>query len=401
MPIDAMMGMYPSALSARTSPGSTASTSPTWPRSTSASYLRASSMRPSLPLRPTARPPAWVIAETSDLFARPANTISTTSIVSSSVTRRPSTNVDTLPRRSSMRVISGPPPCTSTASIPAPFSSTRSSAMVDRPATSRTLPPNLTTTVLPFQAFTYLSPWAITPPAGTASLVATIGVRLIAPSREVVGVFFDVLLRQVACPHRRFRPAEAEVHDDRDGVAGHVPRHFIEDIGIPGRPAALRHEHRPDPDRHPFGLDLGAAAAHRNEDAAPVRRAAVDGRLDERRERDRPRRPVGVFVALRAADGDLDEFGAALGVPRDHAGKVRGAGHERRLERVGRLAGFGDLRRARLPVGEQQDRVVRALVTVDGDPIIGDLRRAPQRRLQHRRRHGRVGCQHGERGRHL
>src|ERR1700730_17885229 len=141
--------------------------------------------------------------DTSALLVRPASTISTTSMVSSSVTRRPSTNRDAFPSRSSMRVISGPPPCTRTGWMPAPLRSTRSSASGPSRPESSTLPPNLTTTVFPFQALTYRSPWAITPPCSVTASTESLG--------EVPGIFLHVLLREIAGPHGGFPAPQTQV----------------------------------------------------------------------------------------------------------------------------------------------------------------------------------------------
>ena len=78
---------------------STATTSPTLPRSmisggasarsTAISSFWAQIIRPSLPDSPTARPPWVLIRLTISLLTLPTSTISTTSMVASSVTRRP------------------------------------------------------------------------------------------------------------------------------------------------------------------------------------------------------------------------------------------------------------------------------------------------------------------------
>ena len=67
---------------------------------------------PSLPVKPTARPPCWLMRLTISLLTCPPSTISTTSIVSASVTRMPWTNSPFLPTRFSSSSICGPPPCT-------------------------------------------------------------------------------------------------------------------------------------------------------------------------------------------------------------------------------------------------------------------------------------------------
>ena len=60
-------------------------------------------MLPSLPQRPTALPPSAPIQPTICLLIEPASTISTTSTVASSVTRRPAWNSDLMPSLASMR----------------------------------------------------------------------------------------------------------------------------------------------------------------------------------------------------------------------------------------------------------------------------------------------------------
>ena len=80
-------------------------------------------------------------------------------MVSASVTRKPSRNSGTLPTRSIRAPIWGPPPCTTTGSIPTERISTMSSAKeasaaassttAPSPLACRTLPPYLTTTTWP------------------------------------------------------------------------------------------------------------------------------------------------------------------------------------------------------------------------------------------------------------
>ena len=107
----------------------------------------------SLPDRPTPRTsaslPAMVIQWAISLFTAPDSTISATSIVAGSVTRRPSTKLDLTPALSSMALICGPPPCTTTGFTPISFSSTTSAANCLATALSpMAWPPYLMTTVL-------------------------------------------------------------------------------------------------------------------------------------------------------------------------------------------------------------------------------------------------------------
>ncbi len=128
--------------------GSTESTSPTKP--SSGSRAEATISPASSPERPTASG-AWTLMD--DTMSRPTlptRTMRAMSRVSASVTRRPSRNSDSLPRRAISSPICGPPPWTTTTRMPTECISTMSSANCSASAGSvMALPPYLTTTVVP------------------------------------------------------------------------------------------------------------------------------------------------------------------------------------------------------------------------------------------------------------
>jgi hypothetical protein len=100
-----------------------------------------------LPEIPTALPPACWMLLTMLLLIDPASTISTTSMVALSVTLRPSTKSDFTCSFSSMRLICGPPPCTTIGLMPHCFNSTISLAKrLARLGSTMAWPPYLTTT---------------------------------------------------------------------------------------------------------------------------------------------------------------------------------------------------------------------------------------------------------------
>ena len=114
----------------------------------------------SSPDSPTASAPWTLIELTMSRLTLPTSTIRTRSMVSASVTRRPSRNSTSLPTRSMSAPIWGPPPWTTTGSMPTERMSTMSSANEASAAASSigrprpglalsTLPPYLTTTTLP------------------------------------------------------------------------------------------------------------------------------------------------------------------------------------------------------------------------------------------------------------
>ena len=159
-PIGAMTGMKFPSSSVSTTSGLTDSISPTWPMSMVSSpasgfaccktNFRARIKSPSLPERPTARPPCEFTSATISLLTSPPSTISTISMVSRSVTLRPSTNSLFLPIRSSRLPICGPPPCTTTGFMPTSFISVTSRANPRFNCSSTmALPPYLITMVLP------------------------------------------------------------------------------------------------------------------------------------------------------------------------------------------------------------------------------------------------------------
>ena len=110
----------------------------------------------SSPDKPTASDPWTLMAETISRFTLPTSTMRAISSVSASVTRRPSRNSVSLPSRASKSPICGPPPWTTTGSIPTERMSTMSwakevSAADPAPPASgsvpaKALPPYLTTT---------------------------------------------------------------------------------------------------------------------------------------------------------------------------------------------------------------------------------------------------------------
>ena len=105
---------------------------------------------PSLPVSPIARPPARLRRLTISLLTSPPSTISTTSMVSSVVTRIPSINFDSIFNRSSKSPICGPPPCTTIGRIPTACIKTISLANEAlRSSSVIAFPPYLTTIVRP------------------------------------------------------------------------------------------------------------------------------------------------------------------------------------------------------------------------------------------------------------
>src|SRR5207302_307077 len=172
--------------------------------------------------------------------------------------------------------------------MPAPLRRTRSCTSVPPPLASSTLPPNLTTTVFPFQAFTYRRPCAITRPC-SATAPATI-------SGKLPGIFLHILLRDIAGPDHRLPPTEAEVHRHLHVLPGQMLPGRLEALRPPHACAALRDHDRADLHRNPVRLHVDAGVADRGHDPPPVGPGAVDRGLHQQRVRHRPRGALGVLV---------------------------------------------------------------------------------------------------------
>ena len=151
----ATTGTLPELIRPWTASTRTEATSPTSPRSTGSPLTtvpRRSAVNrpPSSPDIPTARVLARLIRPTRSRPTWPTRTIRTTSMASGLVTRRPPRNSETMPSRSSIAEICGPPPCTTTGCTPQRFMNTMSWAKACLSSSSTmALPPYLITTVLP------------------------------------------------------------------------------------------------------------------------------------------------------------------------------------------------------------------------------------------------------------
>ena len=148
-------GMRPASITSRMAAGFTPVTSPTSPRSTStpstpAPVRRARNRPASSPEDPTAYGPCELISPTSSRPTWPVRTMRTTSMASGVVTRSPPRNSEEIPRRSSIALICGPPPCTTTGCTPTWCRNTTSSANAARSSSeTMALPPYLMTMVVP------------------------------------------------------------------------------------------------------------------------------------------------------------------------------------------------------------------------------------------------------------
>ena len=106
---------------------------------------------PSAPEMPTALWPYSLRAQTSSWLTLPTRTSRTASMVSSSVTRRPSLNLTGTSRRVSRALMALPPPWTSTTRTPMSFMSSMSATTRWQSSlSSMAEPPYLMTNVLPF-----------------------------------------------------------------------------------------------------------------------------------------------------------------------------------------------------------------------------------------------------------
>src|SRR5690242_15986810 len=334
--------MRPADTMSRTASGLTATTSPTRPMSTGSpptSAVRCSAVNrwASSPERPTAYGPCWLISPTSSRPTCPTRTMRITSIVSGVVTRRPPRNSAGRPSRSSIAVICGPPPCTTTGRMPASRRNTMSCANAPFSCSSTmALPPYLTTTTWPWKRCSHGS--------ASARTAAFSPARASFSSRGVGTVLLDVGVREVGGEDLGGAVAEPELDRDGDVAAGHVGRVPV----AHGHPVAAE-RHAVDRDAQPLRVDLAGGAADRHGDASPVGVAREERGFAQVVLRHRAGDGQRVGLGAGAGDGDRDVLGDALRVGLQLQAQVGAGG----------VHGGGELRGGRRDpggAGGQQDR---------------------------------------------
>src|SRR3954453_5390352 len=175
--------------------------------------------------------------------------------------------------------MSGPPPCTTIGLSPTYFSSTTSRAKSSRSAGSvMAAPPYLMTTVLPWNSRMY----------GSASSSVPMSRISEWPLGRVVRVDGHVVVREVGEEDLGLGALAGEAHGVLDLGAAHRLR---ERGGVVGDRLAARADLDVlDEDVQREGRGVVGRRADRLGDPAPVRVAAVQRGLDQRRVRHRPRR---------------------------------------------------------------------------------------------------------------
>src|SRR4051812_28083482 len=287
-----------------TADGSTFTTSPTSPMSTSSpptSAVRFSAVnRPaSSPDSPTAYGPCWLISPTSSRPTCPTSTIRTTSMVSGVVTRRPPRNSPGSPSRFSIALICGPPPCTTTGWMPASRRNTmsRANACLSRSSTMA-LPPYLTTTTWSCHCWSH----------GRAS--DSTAAFSAAPPRRASGGVGTVLLhvgvRQVGGEDLRAGRPEPQLDVHQDLLAGQVGGG-----AVAGGHPAVAEQRAVDGDVEQLRVHVGVAVADRGGDPAPVRVRAEQRGLDQAVAGDGAGDGDRVVLARRAAHPHGDPLGDA------------------------------------------------------------------------------------------
>src|SRR5436305_5162805 len=197
--------------------------------------------------------------------------------------------------------MSGPPPWTTIGFIPTYLSSTTSRAKSSRSAgSSIAAPPYLMTTVLPWNSRMY----------GSASRSVPTSLTSLRSCR-VLGVDGHVAVAEVGEEDLRLGPVAGQADDVLDLVALHPPAQ----VGrvVRRRLAGGAHLHALDRDVERQRSGAHERSADRLRDPAPVRVAAVERCLDQRRVRHGAGRALDVAVRA-AANYDAPGAGGALAV---------------------------------------------------------------------------------------
>ena len=159
---------------------------------------------PSFPLIPIARTPRDSTSCTRLLFTFP-RTISATSIVSASVTRRPLINCGFIPAFSTHLLISFPPPCTIIGLNPTSFNKVTSSmTRLFRSSSTMALPPYFTTIIFRLNLCIYGSASISTSALLKNFCIFGLIFVFLPLLASVICVNFNVSVCQITSPCRRF-----------------------------------------------------------------------------------------------------------------------------------------------------------------------------------------------------
>src|SRR5712671_679853 len=150
----------------------------------------------------------------------------------------------------------------------------------------------------------------------SASTSATAETSTTGGSAAVAGIDIDVAVGQIAGPHGYPASADPDIDGDGDLAALHIfgDRSLV----IPGYSAAPRGDLDPaDRNRQPVRIDPLPCPPYSHHDAAPIRVAGGERRLDQRRVADRQPDPTRRLRRGGAGHRDRDKFPRTLAVAHD------------------------------------------------------------------------------------
>src|SRR6266446_7270206 len=220
----------------------------------------------------------------------------------------------------------------------------------------------------------------------STSISATATTRTTGLSAPIAAIDVDIAVGQIAGPHGRPPPPDAEIDLDVEIAPGHVAgdRRLV----IAGhRPALLADPRAADRDHQAVAIGFLTGLADRHDDAAPIGVTGGERGLDQRRVADGEADAASGPRRGGAGDLDGDEFLGALAVADDLLREVDEHVFEGGAELLEmRIARAGDRLVAGRPGGAEEQCVAGRSIAVDGDRIERAIGTGREQRLQHRRR---------------